>query len=312
VDKDWRIARPALDLARLKQDLEAGAMPSALLASLLPQTPEYNLLRQQLALVSAEPPGKERDDKLLRIRANLERLRWLPRILPAARVEVRIPAYRLDLYRGARVVSHDVIVGARRTPSPTFAAEIQSVTLNPVWDPPASIERELISRFRRNRAAAVRERFEGVLPNGQIVDAAQINWNAKPFVYDIRQRPGPANALGLIRFNLPNPYAVYLHDTPSRALFDREKRALSHGCIRVRDPMALAIALLDSAEWDEASLAAAAKPGETVVVSLPTSIPVYILYMTTDINDGAITYYGDVYRRDQVIVDALDKAQTAS
>ncbi len=314
VDKNWRLVRPAFDRSKTAQALEAGAMPSTLLATLLPNAPEYSALRNELATLNAQPQSKARDEKLVQVRANLERWRWMPRALPSDRVEVRIPAYHLDLYRdGAPTVGHDVIVGARHRPSPTFAAAIQSVTLNPAWDPPPSIESELIARFRRNPAAAVREGFEAILPDGSAVDASEINWRAKPFPYDLRQRPGQDNALGAIRFNMPNPYAVYLHDTSSKTLFDREKRALSHGCVRVRDPMVLALALLDEAEWNEETLAVATTAGETRVIDLPKPMPVYILYLTTAVGaDRTIVYFEDVYHLDDAIVTALDKPKPAN
>jgi hypothetical protein len=309
VDKDWHLAPSAPDLVRLKADVRAGASPSAVLFALLPHGLDYQALRAELARITAEPQSKARDAKLLQTRANMERWRWLPRQLPYDRIEVRIPAYRVDLYRGAvNVATHDAIVGARRTPSPSFVASIQSLTLNPYWDPPSSIEgAELISKYRRNPAAAVQDGFEGVLANGQVVDASQIDWKAKPFPYNLRQRPGPRNALGVVRFNLPNPYAVYLHDTPARALFERKVRALSHGCIRVKDPLSLAAALLRDPAWDEASLTREAATSQTTLIALPAAIPVYVLYLTTQVReDGSIVYDEDIYHRDEKLVAALD------
>jgi murein L,D-transpeptidase YcbB/YkuD len=309
VDKDWHIDPPSPDLEGLKAEVSAGAAPSALLFALLPHGFEYQVLRAELAKAEKEPASDERDDRRAQIRANMERWRWLPRQMPDDRVEVRIPAYRVDLYRGGvSVATHNTIVGARKTPSPSFAASIQSVTLNPYWDPPDSIEdAELIPKFRRNPAAAIADGFEGVLPNGAVVGASQIDWKAKPFAYNLRQRPGPKNALGIVRFDLPNPFAVFLHDTPARALLEREKRALSHGCIRVKDPLALAAALLRDPLWDEPGLAREAEKAETKLIALSAPIPVYVLYLTIHIGaDGAIVYDEDIYKRDDKLLAALD------
>jgi murein L,D-transpeptidase YcbB/YkuD len=187
---------------------------------------------------------------------------------------------------------------------------VESLTLNPNWNPPTSIERsELLTRFRRDPKAADGEGFEAVTNDGNVLSADQIDWSARPFPYDLRQRPGAQNALGQIRFNLPNPYAIYLHDTPAKTLFERDKRALSHGCIRVRDPLRLAAALLNARDWDEAALQAEIDKGETTGMALSKAVPVYVLYLTMAVApDGSATYFEDVYRRDAAIVKALDKA----
>jgi murein L,D-transpeptidase YcbB/YkuD len=123
----------------------------------------------------------------------------------------------------------------------------------------------------------------------------------------VRQRPGPGNALGRIRFDLPNPYAVFLHDTPSRNLFARADRALSHGCIRVENPVDLAASILATPDWDVAALDAEIDLGATRTIELAAPAPVYVLYITAAPGaDGSITYADDIYDRDEPIVAALD------
>ena len=320
-DPEWRIsAPPAPDLDALHAALAAGAMPSALLDDLLPKSSDYRALRTALARTYAEAPGAldanglDRETRLTRLRANMERWRWLPRDLPARRLEVRIPAFETALHRpDAPSLTHPIIVGARKTPTPSFAASIVSVTLNPTWEPPASIVRnELLPHFQRDPAAAVAEGFDALDSSGAVVDPAAVDWTAQPFRYRLRQRSGPANALGQIRFDLPNPYSIYLHDTSARGLFARSDRALSHGCIRVGDPQSLAQAIIDAPEWDDAALQTAIADGETKSIALSAPVPIYVLYLTASAGeDGGVAYFDDIYHRDAAVVAALDAPDVA-
>lgn len=321
IDASWTIAPPARpDLPSLHAALAAGAAPETLLRDLLPESNEYAALRTELARVAAEAPGAvsaaglDRDSRLARLRANLERWRWLPRAIADTRIEVRIPAQQALFFKAGGVASsHGVIIGARRTPTPSLIAELRSVTLNPDWDPPAEIVRqELLPRFARDPAAAARQGFDALDASGAVVDPATINWSARPFPYHLRQRPGPANALGRIRFDLPNAYSIYLHDTPNRNLFARTDRALSHGCIRVDDSLGLAAAAMDDPRWTPETLQTAIDTNVQTVEALAQRVPVYILYLTAAIgDDGAIAYHDDLYARDERLVAALDAPDVA-
>jgi len=319
-DPDWRIpTNTAPDMAELDAQRAAGALPSTTLRALLPHSADYQRLREALAAVTAEAPGAvdarglTRELRLLRIRANLERWRWLPRDLSATRLEVRVPQMEVALHRAESPMRvHAVIVGARATPSPSFAAELRSVTLNPTWTPPSSIlVTELLPRFRRDPGLADREGFDVVDADGAIVAAAAIDWNARPFPYQLRQRAGASNALGRVRFNLPNPFAVYLHDTPNRALFARSDRALSHGCIRVENAVGLAEAVLDAPEWRSAEIEAAIETGETRTIALVHPVSIYVLYLTAAASGDGIAYFDDLYRRDERLMRALDAPDAA-
>src|SRR5690606_28524342 len=145
---------------------------------------------------------------------------------------------------------------------------------------------ELAPRFARNPAAASREGYDVLDAAGRIVDPSAVNWNARPFGYQLRQRPGPGNALGRLRFDLPNPFAVYLHDTPNRTSFARAARALSHGCVRVESPVALAAALAEAPGWSEAELQAQIDAGAESRLPLPDPVPVSILHFMTALPPG--------------------------
>jgi murein L,D-transpeptidase YcbB/YkuD len=319
-DPDWRIPlNAAPDMADLNAQRAAGALPSSVLRALLPQSDDYRVLHDALAAVTAEAPsavdaqGLTRELRLMRIRANLERWRWLPRDLGATRLEVRVPQLEVAFYQAEGVPStRAVIVGARATPSPSFAAELRSVTLNPTWTPPSSILiNELLPRFRRNPGLADREGFDVIGADGAIVAPSAVNWSARPFPYQLRQRAGAANALGHVRFDLPNPFAVYLHDTPNRGLFARTDRALSHGCIRVEDPVGLAEAVIDAPEWRSDAIEASIETGETTTITLAQPVGIYVLYLTAAANGDQIVYFDDLYRRDERLLRALDAPDTS-
>jgi len=232
--------------------------------------------------------------------------------MPPRRVEAQLPQFRVVLVENGQVAqSHAAIVGARRTQTPVFVADMRGVTLNPYWEPPSSILlNELLPQFRRDPNAAARGNYEVLDRAGRAVALSDVDWSARPFPYRVRQRPGGANSLGQIRFDLPNPHAIYLHDTPSRGLFERSERALSHGCIRVQNPLSLAAAIFENE--DEQSLAARIAGGETQVLALPAPLPVYVLYITAgSAPDGTIAYANDIYARDAGVVAALQAPDAA-
>lgn len=320
-DPEWRIPPPPPpDLEALLKARAAGASPSSLLLNLLPHARDYHILRAELAHTMAEAPGAldadglGRETRLIRLRATMERWRWLPRDLPARRVEARIAQFETILYRpDAPSLVHAAIVGARRTPTPSFSASVVSVTLNPTWTPPSNILRnELLPRFRRDPTAAERENFDVVDSRGNVIDPSAIDWSEQPFRYLLRQRPGAGNALGQIRFDLPNPFSIYLHDTSNRSLFARTDRALSHGCIRVEDTLGLAEAVIADPAWNLAALQRAIAGGETRAITLPTPMPIYVLYLTAAEGEGgAVAYFDDLYHRDAPVVAALDAPDAA-
>ncbi len=313
-DPQWQIPRAALpDVSSWLAAARDDATAVRALATLLPQSREYAALRAEFGRVLAEPPGaldpagRVREDRIASLRASLERWRWLPRDLPIPRIEVRIAQFQAILHQTAlppRI--HPAIVGARTSQTPSFAAEISAVTLNPTWTPPRSIlTNELLPLFARDAGAAPRGGYDALDATGAIVDPASVDWAARPFPYQVRQRAGPNNALGQVKFEMPNPYGIYLHDTPNHALFAREQRALSHGCVRVDNALDLAAAVLAPA-FSVQSLQEEADTGRTRSLLLGASLPIYALYITASSAEGAILYAEDIYQRDAELVAALD------
>jgi len=291
----WHIAGPAPDAAPadalLQQALANHAIAPAL-QSLLPDHRQYRLLKAALAATPAhDKAGIER------LRANLERWRWMPRRLGDRYLLVNVPAFTVSLVEHDRVVERRrVIVGKRSTPTPQFQATVTGVILNPWWDVPQSIVRESVGSLLRRNPALARAR-------GYTVSGGRI-----------RQKPGPGNALGQIKLVMPNPFTVYLHDTPSKQLFDEETRAFSHGCIRTQDAIGLAATLLQGVPgWSRADIDRVVASGRNTEVPLARPLPVYVVYLTAAADDsGAIATFPDVYGRDGPVVSTLVDRQAQS
>ena len=230
--------------------------------------------------------------------ANMERWRWMPEDLGDFYVFVNIPEFRLAVMRGDEVtLSTRVVVGKPQFKTPVFSDEIEHVVVNPFWNIPASIARnEIGPAVARNPGYLAANNME-LLSGGHVINASQVDWSTTSInSFRIRQRPGSNNALGSVKFLFPNRHAVYLHDTPSRSLFSRSRRAYSHGCVRVQNPMEFAEALLaNETTLSRASLQAQRGARERWN-NLATHVPVHLAYFTLRADeDGNIRGYGDIY-----------------
>jgi murein L,D-transpeptidase YcbB/YkuD len=231
--------------------------------------------------------------RVKQIRWNLERWRSLPRITATLRVEVNVPAAIAVLYRDDQPAkTMHAIVGAAAHPTPVLRARMQSVLFNPPWNVPSSIIlNEIRPALKHDPRYLERGHYAYIDVNG-----------GKQLV----QLPGPKNALGQIKFEMPNPDDIYMHDTPDKKLFAQARRALSHGCVRVEDPRDFARLVLDAPEWTPEAIDHAIATGQTVSVALPHTIPVYMLYRTAFVDaDGTMEFRDDVYGRDKRLADAL-------
>ncbi len=241
---------------------------------------------------------------------NLERLRWLPDTVQNLElILVNIANYQLDyLDRLDTIFSSRVIVGKQYHESPIFTAEMSYIVFSPYWNIPPSIARkEIIPAVRRNPSYLNQKNMDVVTFSGKQVDPASINWSAKTFPYMIRQKPGGSNSLGLVKFMFPNSHNVYIHDTPSRSLFSREDRALSHGCIRLENPALFAQTLLKTdPSWTAEKIDQAMHQNKEQIVSLPRKIPVVLLYLTFWADSkGQAHFRQDIYDRDAEVLAAL-------
>lgn len=254
--------------------------------------------------------GLER--RIDQIRVNLERLRWVAQDIAGDYLFVNIASFNARLYLDGRLAwASRVVVGRPYRKTPAFRAQMQSLVLNPEWVVPPTILREdVLPAQARDPTYLARHDMRVVDAAGRPIDPATIDWTRYAhggFPHQIVQAAGPDNPLGRIKFMLPNPYTVYLHDTPSKTLFERRERAFSSGCIRVERPLALAGLLLDDADrWPPAALEAAIAEGRTQDVPVRRKVPVMILYHTAEVTeDGRTAFHPDLYGLDAAVLDAL-------
>jgi murein L,D-transpeptidase YcbB/YkuD len=241
--------------------------------------------------------------------ANMERWRWEPETFGAFNVQVNIPEFTLWIMRdGKPVHTTRVVVGTVKNQTPIFSDAIRHIVMNPYWNVPPSIAAgEIRPHLIANPYYLDSQNME-MLSGGKVINAAAIDWTTTNINrYQIRQKPGPGNALGKVKFLFPNEHNIYLHDTPSKSLFSRAFRAYSHGCVRVQNPFEFAAALI--ATNPELSLAALEKlSGPTEKwVNLKNHIPVHLMYFTLRVDaDGTIRSYGDVYGHNKRLIELLN------
>ena len=277
---DWHVRddpfTPADQQALLTRALAGHAVPDTL-RGLLPTHPQYAALRKLLATTT--------DAKLKeKIRLNMDRWRWLPRDLGSKYVIVNVPAYTVSIVEnGTTLNRRKAVAGALKTPTPQLSAVITGAIFNPWWEVPSSLSHEV----------AGRKGYVSV-PSG-----SGVRW---------RQPPGPSNALGRVKLVMGNPYAIYLHDTNAKHLFDAKARAYSHGCIRTEEAVGFAETLLQGTEWDRPKIDSVLASKKSVQANLAQPIPVYIVYFTvaaTSDKEGYLSY-ADMYGRDPLALLALN------
>lgn len=245
------------------------------LRSVRPSHPHYANLVSALADES-DPVRREI------IEANLARWRWMPSRLGKRYLLVNIASQELTLWEDGWAVDRwRVIVGKPVTRTPVFSAQVSGAVLNPWWEIPSSIAAEGIASLVRRNPSAARARGY-VYQNGRY-----------------RQMPGDNNALGRMKLVMPNPYSVFLHDTPKRELFTEDRRFFSHGCVRVGNALSFVATLFSGNDWDQGLVDKAVATGKTQTVSLPETLPLYVTYFTVEpLDKQGIQFLEDVYRRD--------------
>ena len=254
--------------------------------------------------------------RVRQIELGLERLRWLPHADRQRLVLVNIPMFRLWAWDsvpplGPPALTTDVIVGrALSTQTPVFTAALREVIFRPAWNVPASIVRnEIVPSVRRDPGYLGAHDMEIIVPaTGRVVPSTPDNIARLGRDYGVRQRPGPRNSLGLVKFMFPNHESVYMHDSPATALFSRSRRDFSHGCVRVRDPVALAEWALAGREgWDRDRIGSSMLAAQTVHVTLARETLVVLFYTTALVSpdDSRLRFAEDIYRHDRRLDSAL-------
>jgi len=306
IDVTRALVKHATALARkdadVKKEIE-GAIESDSISQLsdqlAPKHVEYARLRQ--ALQGATP------DVAKTIELNMDRWRKLPDDLGERHIVVNVPSFELEVHDGTQIpIRMRVVVGKNENRTPLFSSVMKYVVFSPYWNIPESIlTKETLPRIMKDPDYATRENLEVVRVSGnhvQVIDPEDIDWErvGKTDI-QLRQRPGDGNSLGLVKFIFPNPYNVYLHDTPADNLFAKLTRDFSHGCVRVEKPQDLAeYVLRDQPEWTPERIQKAMHAGMEKHVSLKEPIPVHILYFTAWVDeDGMLHLEKDIYGYDQ-------------
>ena len=238
------------------------------------------------------------EDRIKQIHANLERFASLPPPGNGTRLVANIPEFKLHVYEGTEhVFEMKIVVGTVTNKSAIFNDTLTHIVFSPYWNVPASIVRsEILPEIKRSSTYLKRNGYEQVgIENGLPV---------------IRQKPGPNNSLGLIKFIFPNEHHIYFHDTPAKSLFDLSKRTFSHGCIRLAAAKDLAVYLLRHSEWNEQKIEAAMNSGKEQWVNLNEPVAVSLTYFTAWVNeDGEINFREDIYGYDKKSGDIVKRNQ---
>jgi murein L,D-transpeptidase YcbB/YkuD len=262
------------------------------------------------ATVRVMTGGDSNASKIEKLKVAMEQARWLPNDLGSRYVFINQPAFMVYYHNDNKEqLSMRVVVGEKAHQTYFFQDQIETVEFNPFWGVPQSIIiNEMLPKLRADPNYLDRLGYE-VAVNGHAVPSSSVDWYGSTASVSVRQPPSGDNALGELKILFPNSHAIYMHDTPSKSFFKRDMRALSHGCVRLADPRAMAAAVLDTSVADVAKRIAT---GENRAVPVPQKIPVYISYFTAWPNkDGVVEYFNDVYDRDTYVEKALDATTKA-
>lgn len=266
--------------------------------------------------------NRPRPNRVRKILVNMERYRWLPRDLGKRHVFVNQADYKMHIIDDGKVIhSARVIIGKPKHQTPVFSNEIKTVVFNPYWNVPRSIiKNEMLPYMRQDSSYLERQGYEVQLSNQTRRRTSFFGWGGgSPEVFDekqilsVRQPPGPRNALGRVKFLFPNKHHVYLHDTPTKHLFARNKRAYSHGCVRVQNAQKFAQILLRlDANWSARRVSRAIATGENRYVTLKNKVPVHLTYFTAWIDENKKFHSRpDIYRRDNILFQAMGQNKLA-
>ena len=296
--------------------------PAAYLRALHPQHPQFERLRQAyLSLKRGNPApveqivehkgkGKSKKKHVAKTPAgpsartllvNMEQWRWMPEDLGSFYVWVNIPEYTVRVVKAGHVIhSERVIVGRAKTPTPVFSHEMQQVIFHPYWGVPESIKtKELLPSLAKGNIGVLERQNLRVSYRGRDIKPATVDGTkADMRTVHVYQPPGSGNALGIVKFRFPNKHDVYMHDTPSRSLFNASARAFSHGCMRVRDPLKLAeLVLAEDRGWTASRVTAAVRNGpKDNQINLINKVPVHMTYFTAWVDDdGKVKTFADIY-----------------
>jgi murein L,D-transpeptidase YcbB/YkuD len=262
-------------------------------------------------LNGGQPDSK--DTQIERVLVNMERWRWLPADLGSLYIWNNIPEFLTRVMQdGAPIFEERIVVGKPKTPTPVFSDEMEYVEFHPFWNVPDSIKQnELLPGLMSGSDVLSRQGLVAKY-RGRTVDPYEIDWSTVDIRrFHIYQPPGRGNALGVIKFMFPNKHDVYMHDTPSKSLFNSPVRAFSHGCMRVRNPLKFAEVVLGlGLGWDRREIDRHLARGQNHQVHFDRKIPIHITYFTAYVDDaGKLAFRNDLYGQDRRLMAALNGAE---
>ncbi len=254
------------------------------------------------------------EERINAVLVNLERMRWIFHQPDGDFLMANIAGFRVKRFTNREeVFDSRVIVGKYNHKTPVFKGVMKYIVMNPTWTLPYSIAtHETLPKLKKDPGYLAAKHMEVMDRNGKILNPATIDWSeysAGNFPFIIRQKAGPWNALGEVKFIFPNKYSVYLHDTPSRGLFNQQDRAFSHGCIRTEDKWGLLMSLMDDPDvWNMDKINEILKSGKTTNIPLPKPVNIYLIYLTAAVDQqNNLLFNKDIYKRDNKILQALEK-----
>jgi len=268
---------------------------------------DHNLLMHGITLDSVDVHRK-----IQRIEINLERWRQEKKTEDSIYVWINIPTYMFYVVeKGDFVMESRVVVGAADTPTPVFSSKIECFTVFPYWYVPRKITvNEYLPVIKTDSAFITRNNFDVLDRDGKIQNPSSIDWkkyDKNSFPYTLRQREGAENSLGIVKFIFDNPYAVFLHDTNAKQLFKKKKRALSHGCIRLERAYEFSHYLIggNRSKLSPKTLDKYMGEKKRVTISLSHPVPIHIRYLTCDVKNNELVFFDDVYKKDDLLINAL-------
>jgi murein L,D-transpeptidase YcbB/YkuD len=251
--------------------------------------------------------------KIDQLRVNLERARWVFHKLPPDYLWVDIAGFKIHHYIDEQAVwSSRIMVGKPYRHTPVFKSKIKYIVFNPTWTvPPTILKEDILPKLKQGPDYLYEKKIRVIARDGSIVDPASVDWSAyrTTVPFTLQQAPGPLNALGRVKFILPNRYFIFMHDTPSRHLFEKEDRAFSSGCIRVEKYAELAQMLLnDQIDWSPEKIQELIDAEQTRRVNLTRNMPVILVYCTVAVDEnGKVIFKEDVYNRDPAVLKGLNE-----
>jgi len=252
-------------------------------------------------------------DRIQQMELNVERHRWLPDNYSNRYIITNIPDYKLRVVEnGQTTLEMPVVVGKTKHKTPVFSADMKHLVVNPTWTVPRSItNKELVPKEINNPGALQKSGFQVLRSDGSNLgfeNVSNSDWLQAKFPYTLRQRPGKRNALGKVKFMMPNKYSIYLHDTPAKKLFAKQRRAFSHGCVRVGNPVELANHLLNQEGWSGDKIDSLFARKKTKTVKFDSTIPTHIVYLTSWVDEsGDLQFREDIYKHDTALYTALQE-----